>query len=174
MVNHLYGCSFDQEYKWFQMEQRDVRCLLCFQEAQRRAKAERAGKAAHKPGGETSHGSKEQKQPASKAQGSKPGGQGMLGSEELQQQKTQGKMTKSRSLVRKARLEELACSRMSLKGCSVKCPWCIGETQTPWGAVVPECSKGTCIRTMNIVLQCTRHYDFTMALSYMLLQQFQW
>lgn len=104
------------------MEQRDVRCLLCFQEAQRRAKAERAGKAAHKPGGETSHGSKEQKQPASKAQGSKPGGQGMVGSEELQQQKTQGKMTKSRSLVRKARLEELACSRMSLKGCSVKCP----------------------------------------------------
>ena len=87
------------------MEQRDVRCLLCFQEAQRRAKAERTGKAAHKPGGETAHGSKEQKQPVSKAQGSKPGAQGMVGSEDLQQQKTQAKITKSRSLVKEARLE---------------------------------------------------------------------
>lgn len=74
-------------------------CFLCLQEAQRRAKAERAGKATHKPGGEPAHGSKEQKQPASKAQGSKPGAQVMVGSEEPQQQKTQAKMTKSRSLV---------------------------------------------------------------------------
>ena len=70
--------------------------FFCMQEAQRRAKAERAGKAAHKSGGEPAHGSKEQKQPASKAQGSKPGVQVMVGSEE---QKTQAKVTKSRSLV---------------------------------------------------------------------------
>ena len=87
---------FTSDFRW-SGELLDV--LFCMQEAQRRAKAERAGKAAHKSGGEPAHGSKEQKQPASKAQGSKPGVQVMVGSEEPQQQKTQAKVTKSRSLV---------------------------------------------------------------------------
>lgn len=72
------------------------------QEAQRRAKAERAagaGKPPHKPAGESAHGSKEQKTQGGKPQGSKSGPQAMVGSEDPQQQKTLAKMTKSRSLV---------------------------------------------------------------------------
>ena len=78
---------------------------LCLQEAQRRAKAERAagaGKPPHKPGGESSYPSKEQKTLGGKPQGSKPGPQVMVGSEDpqqQQQQKTLAKMTKSKSLV---------------------------------------------------------------------------